>query len=109
MAMVISGKKSGMITRMQQIIIQQNIEAMFYEKLKAEDLWIEVITEYPNQPIEELVTILTKGLMASGVGKLISILDKMGEREGMEGYGAICEVAFRGAILRLLKEAKGVK
>ena len=90
-----------MITRMQKIIVQQNLEDDIYEKLKAGGVGIEVVSKYPNQPIEELATILTKGMIMSWLGGIINALDKKSE-----GFGTISEAAFRGAILRLLKEAK---
>ena len=83
--------------------VQQDMEDDMYKKLKAGGVGIKVITKYPNQSIEELASVLTDGMMMSYVGDIINALDNK-----IEGFGVICKKAFNEAVLRLLREAKGV-
>ena len=59
-----------------------------------------IITKYNNRSIEELASMLIEEMMRSWVGNIINIIDSRNESEN-------CREAFKGALLRLLKEAKG--
>ena len=82
--------------------VQQDMEDALYELLKKGGVGKKTIEKYPRQPIEELASVLTEGMMKSYVGDIIQLLDY----EVTADFIGICKAAFRDAMLRLLREAK---
>ncbi len=83
--------------------IQQDIEDALYEVLKKGGVGKEVIAKYPHQPVEELATVMAAGYKKSWVADVARCLDSFGK---VENFEAMCNAAFRAAMLRVLQELR---
>lgn len=83
--------------------VQQDIEDNLYEVLKKGGIGEKVIAEYQHQSVEELADIMTEGFKESWISGIVKDLDSRGE---VMGFEAMCNAAFKAAMLRLLREEK---
>lgn len=84
-------------------VVQQNIENNIYEILKGGKLGETIIKKCPHQSVEELAEIMTQGYKASVIGDVVK---RLALRPKSSGFQAICDVAFKNAMLKVLTEAK---
>lgn len=82
--------------------VQQDMEDNLYEIFKEGGLG-EKLAKYQRQSVEELADVMTEGFKKSPPGEIVKNLEARGE---VAGFEAMCNAAFKAAMLRLLKEAK---
>jgi len=88
--------------------VQQDMENSVYEALKKGEVGKKVIAEYAKYEhqasIEEMAETMCEGYKGSWVGKIVKELEARGE---VIGFEAMCNAAFKAAMLRLLKDETG--